>query len=169
MSTSMMVADWIKRIADEERRRDSLRLREDTLASQKADLIRQSGQRLVDDLRSTIVRDVEAFRAEFPGDPTRDVVVEATAPNGGFTVRRPGPAAVSLTVAPNLAAAAMVCHYSFTLSDGFPPRKDRLDMVFANDGDAALHLKHQGTGQVFSSAEALSELLLVPVFTGRPQ
>src|SRR6202163_460807 len=111
MSTSVVVPDWIKRIADDERKRDAVRFREDEVAAQKADLVRRSGRRLIDELRATVTRDVEAFRDEFAGDPARDIVVEATAPDGGFSVRKPAPAAVSLTVTPNLGAAAMVCHY----------------------------------------------------------
>ena len=34
----------------------------------------------------------DAFRDEFVGDAARDVVVEATAPDGGFVVRKPAPA-----------------------------------------------------------------------------
>jgi hypothetical protein len=30
-------------------------------------------------------------------------------------------------------------------------------------------MKHLGTGQVFATADALSEFLLGPVFTGRPR
>ena len=68
MSASVVVADWIKRIADDERKRDMVRVREDELAARKADLVRLNGRRLIDDLRSTVTRDVEAFRAEFAGD-----------------------------------------------------------------------------------------------------
>jgi hypothetical protein len=169
MSTSVAVADWIKRIADDERRRDSVRVKEDELAARKADLVRRNGRRLLDELRATVTRDVGAFRDEFAGDRARDIVVESTAPDGAFVVRKPAPAAVSLTVTPNLEAAAMVCHYRFTLPDGLPPREDRIDVVFAGDGGETLQMKHQGTGQVFATADALSEFLLVPVLTGRPR
>ena len=169
MSTSVAVADWIRRIADDERRRDTVRVREDEMAAQKADLVRRNGRRLIDELRATITRDVEAFRAEFAGDLARDMVVDAAAPDGGFVVRKPAPAAVSLTVTPNLDAAAMVCDYRFTLPNGLPPREDHIDVMFAGDGGETLHMKHHGTGQVFATADALSEFLLVPVFTGRPR
>jgi hypothetical protein len=169
MSTSVAVADWIKRIADDERRRDSVRVREDELAARKADLVRRNGRRLLDELRAAVTRDVGAFRDEFAGDRARDIVVEATAPDGAFVVRKPAPAAVSLTVTPNLEAAAMGCHYRFTLTDGLPPREDRIDVMFAGDGGETLQMKHHGTGQVFATADALSEFLLVPVLTGRPR
>jgi hypothetical protein len=169
MSSSIAIADWIKRIADDERRRDTLRIREEELAARKADLIRRNGRRLIDDLRATVTRDVEAFRAEFAGDPSRDIVVEPNEADGGFVVRKPAPAAVSLTVAPSLEAAAMVCRYRFTLTNGLPPREDRIDVLFAGDGGETIQMKHHGTGQVFTTAEALSELLLVPVLTGRPR
>jgi hypothetical protein len=59
------------------------------------------------------------------------------------------------------------------MTNGLPPREDRLELVFAgngeNDGGETLQLKHHGTGQVFASADAISEYLLVPVFTGRPR
>ena len=118
---------------------------------------------------TTVTRDVEAFRDEFPGDRARDIVVEATAPDGGFVVRKPAPAVVALTVTPNLEAATMVCHYRFTLTNGLPPREDRIDVTFAGDGGETLQMKHYGTGQVFATADALSEFLLVPVLTGRPR
>ena len=77
--------------------------------------------------------------------------------------------AVSLTVAPRLEAATMGCHYRFTLTNGMPPREDRFELVFAGDGGEPLQMKHHGTGQLFATADALSEFLLVPVFTGRPR
>lgn len=169
MSMSVAVADWIKRIAEDERKRDTVRVREDEMAARKADLVRLNGRRLIDELRATVSRDVEAFRAEFAGDLGRDVVVEATAGDGGFVVRKPVPAAVSLTVTPNLEAAAMACDYRFTLPNGLPPREDRIDVMFAGDGRETLQMKHHGTGQVFATADALSEFLLVPVLTGRPR
>jgi len=169
MSTTVAEADWIKRIADDERKRDTVVARESELAARKADLVRLNGRRLIDELRATVTRDVDIFRAEFVGDRTRDVVVEATAPDGAFVVRKPAPAAVSLTVAPNLEAAAMVCAYRFTLPGGLPPREDRFDLTFAGDGGETLQMKHHGTGRVFGTADALSEFLLVPVLTGRPR
>lgn len=168
-STSAAVADWIKRIADDERKRDAVRLRGDEMAARKNDLIRRHGRRLVDELRATITRDVDAFRAEFAGDPARDILVDDTAPDGGFVVRKPAPAAVSLTVTPSLEAATMVCHYRFTPTSGLPPREDRIQVMFVGDGDETLQMKHHGTGQVFATADALSEFLLVPVLTGRPR
>jgi hypothetical protein len=169
MSTSVEVADWIKRIADDERKRDTVRVREDEMAARKADLVRRNGQRLVDELRLAVTRDVGAFRDEFVGDRARDIVVEVTVPDGGFVVRKPAPAAASLSVTPNLEVAAMVCHYRFTQTNGLPPREDRIDVMFAGDGGETLLMKHHGTGQVFATADALSEFLLVPVLTGRPR
>ena len=169
MSTGVVVADWIKRIADDERKRDAVRVREEEEAARKADLVRVHGRRLIDELRATVTRDVEAFRDEFAGDRVRDIVVEATEPDGGFVVRKPACPAVSLTVALHLNAAAMGCHYRFTPTNGMPPREDRLELVFAADGGETLQMKHPGTGKVFATADALSEFLLVPVFTGRPR
>jgi hypothetical protein len=162
-------ADWIKRIADDERRRDAVRIREEEMAARKADLVRLNGRRLIDELRATVTRDVEAFREEFPGDRVRDIVLETMEADGGFVVRKPPPQAVSLTVAPRPDAAAMACHYRFMPTNDMPPRDDRFELVFAGDEGPALQIKHHGTGQVFATAEAVSEFLLVPVFTGRPR
>jgi hypothetical protein len=167
MSTSVVVTDWIKRVADEERRRDTVRARESELAARKTDLVRRDGRRLVDELRAAVTRDVDAFRDEFAGDSARDILVDVTAPHGGFVVRKPAPGAVSLTVSPNLESAAMVCLYRFTLADGLPPREDRIDVVFTSDGSETLQMKQHGTGQVFATTDALSEFLLIPVLTGR--
>ncbi len=169
MSTDVMVADWIKRIADNERKRDAVRVREEETAARKADLVRLNGRRLVDELRATVTRDVEAFREEFAGDRVRDIVLETMEPDGGFVIRKPAAPAVSLTVAPHLDVAAIGCHYQFTLTNGMPPREDRLELVFTGDEGPALQIKHHRTGQVFATADALSEFLLVPVFTGRPR
>jgi len=38
MSTGVVAADWIKRIADDERKRDAVRVREEETAARKADL-----------------------------------------------------------------------------------------------------------------------------------
>lgn len=169
MSTTVAVADWIKRIADDERRRDSLRLKEHETATRKADLVRRNGRELIDALRAAVTRDVDAFRSEFAGDGARAVIVDALALDGGFVVRKPAPAAASLTLTPNLEAAVLVCHYRFTVGDGLPPREDRLDVMFAGEAGETLLMKHHGTGQVFATADALSEFLLVPVLTGRPR
>lgn len=170
MSAGVAVADWIKRIADDERQRDAARSREGEMAARKADLIRLNGRRLVDELRATIMRDVEAFRDEFPGDLTRNIVMEVGDAEGGFVVGKPASPSVSLTVTPHLEAAAIGCRYQFTSTSGLPPREDRFELVFAGDtnGDP-LRLKHQGTGQVFATTDGLSEFLLVPVLTGRPR
>jgi hypothetical protein len=166
-TTTVVVAEWIRKIADDERRRDGVRVREDELVARKAELVRRNGRRVIDELRATVSRDIEAFRGEFEGDPSRLIVVEATAPEGGFVIRKPAPAGVSLAVAPNLEAATMVCHYRFTPSNGLPPREERIEMTF--DGGETLQITHRGTGQVFASGDALSEFLLTPVLTGRPR
>jgi hypothetical protein len=169
MSTGVAVADWIKRIADDERKRDAIRAREEEIAARKADLVRLNGRRLIDELRATVTRDVEAYRDEFAGDSAHEIVFDDNPPDGGFIIRKPVPPAVSLTIAPRLEAAAVGCHYRFTMTNGLPPREDRLELVFAGNGGETLQLKHHGTGQVFASSDAISEYLLVPVFTGRPR
>jgi hypothetical protein len=63
----------------------------------------------------------------------------------------------------------MACHYRFTSTQGLPPIEDRIDVMWVNDGTEALQMKHQVTGQVFATADALSEFLLVPALTGRPR
>ena len=167
--TEVVVADWIKRVADDERQRDAVRNREQETVNRKADLVRLHGRRIIDELRATVRRDVEAFQKEFEGDRTREIVFEATDADGGFVVRKPGFPLVSLTVAPRLDTAARNCHYRFTPAAGLPPREDRLELVFTGDGGETLQMKHHGTGQAFATADALSEFLLVPVFTGRPR
>ena len=167
MNTNVVVADWIKRIAADERQRDAARVREEEAVARKADLIRVHGRRLIEELRATVARDVAAFRDEFAGDRARDIVCENAQPGGGFVVRKPESPAVSLTVAPHLEAAAVACHYRFTVSNGLPPREVNIDLVFTGDGVETLQLKHHGTAQVFATADALSEYLLGPVFTGR--
>ncbi len=169
MTSTVVAAEWIKRIADDERRRDAVRAREEEAAARKADLVRRNGRRLINELREAVTRDIEAFREEFAGDPTRDIVIEAIEPGGGFVVRKVASPAVVLTVAPDMDAAAMGCHYRFTLRNGLPPREDRVELVLTGDVGEMLHVKHQGTGQMFTTTDALSEFLLVPVFTGRPR
>ncbi len=172
MTTGVVAAEWIKRIADDERKRDAVRIREEEMAARKADLVRQNGRRLLDELRAAVARDVEAFRCEFAGDPSRDIVFDAKEATGGFVVRKPASPAVLLTAEPHLDRASMDCHYRFTSTSGLPPREDRVELMFAPDGVAGadtLQIKTQRTGQGFASADALSEYLLGPVFTGRPR
>src|SRR5437764_11806905 len=102
-----MPGDWIKKLADDERKRDGVRSREVEIATRKADLVRTHGQRLLDELREIVARDVEAFQHEFPGDQTREIVFEGSQPEGGFVVHKPQYPTVSLNVAPRLAAAAV--------------------------------------------------------------
>ena len=63
---SMTSEDGIQRVS----RRTNWRLKRLTSS-------RRNGRRLVDDLRQTVTRDAEAFRAEFAGDRSRDIVTEA--------------------------------------------------------------------------------------------
>jgi len=169
MNTSVEVAGWIKKIADDERKRDAARVQDDEMAARKADVVRRHGRQLIDDLRAAVTRDVGAFRDEFPGDRTRDIVVDTAVPNGGFVIRKPAPAGVSLTVTPNLEAATMICDFRFTPTNALPPREDRIHVTFTGNGGETLQMKHLGTGQLFATSDALSEYLLVPVLTGRPR
>jgi hypothetical protein len=169
MDTTVVVADWIKRLADDERMRDAVRLQEEETTARQANLNHRNGQRLMGELRAAITRDVKAFREEFPRDDARAVVVEAAGPGGEFVVRKPARPGVSLTVTPNLNAAAMVCHFRFMLADGLPPREDRFEVMFAGESGDSLLMRHHHTGQVFATADGLSEFLLVPVLTGRPR
>jgi len=162
------MGEWIRRLADDERQRDGVRARATEAATQKADLVRAHGQRLLDELRTTVVRDLEAFRDEFPGDTTREIFFEAVQPEGGFVVRKPSYPTAALSIAPHLSTASVTCEYRFTPSNGLPSREDRLEFTFTSGGDT-LRIKHNGTGQVFTNADTLSEYLLVPVLTGRPR
>jgi len=169
MTTTSTVADWIKRIADDERRRDAVSARETEIVARKAALVQLQGQQLLEELRATVRRDIDAFRDEFAGDRARDIIMEDTQSDCGFVIRKPESPAVSLTVAPRLEAATVGCHYRFTPTDGLPPREDRFELMFADDGTDTLQIKIQATARVFTSADALSEYLLIPVFTGRPR
>ena len=165
-----MTMEWITRLAEDERKRDDVRLRATEAVMRKADLVRVHGQRLLDELRTAVVRDIEAFRGEFPGDPAREILFEAIQSDGGFVVRKPEYPAATLSVTLHLLTASFSCAYRFTPTNGLPPREDRLEFMFtSDDGDDRLQIKHHGTGQVFTNADALSEYLLVPVFTGRPR
>ena len=162
------IGAWIRRLADDERQRDGARARATEAATQKADLVRAHAPRLLDELRTTVVRDLEAYRDEFPGDTTREIIFEAVEPEGGFAVRKPSFPTAALSVSPHLSTASVTCEYRFTPSNGLPSREDRLEFTFTSGGDV-LRIKHNGTGQVFMNADTLSEYLLVPVLTGRPR
>jgi len=165
-----MTAEWITRLAEDERKRDNVRLRVTEAADRQAHLVAVHGQRLLDELRATVVRDIENFRHEFPGDAAREIEFEAAHSDGGFVIRKPGHPTVALSLVPRLGASSFSCEYRFTPVNGLPPREDRLEFMFTSDaGDETLQIKHRGTGQVFTSADTLSEYLLVPVFTGRPR
>lgn len=168
-TTTLVASDWVKRVAADERSRDAVRMREDESMARKATLVHVHGRKLLDELRATVVRDVDAFRNEFPGDAARELVFEGGETDAGFVVRKAAFPASTLTFAPHLDSAVVRCHYRFTPNQGLPPREDRFDLVFAGADAETLQLKHVGTGQVYAGADALSEYLLVPVFTGRPR
>jgi len=165
---SVVAADWIKRLADDERKRDAVRLAQQEETARKADVVRRHGGRLVDDLHAAILRDVESFQQEFPNDESRRIALDARNADGGFAVSKPASPSVSLTVDPHLEAATLACHYRFSLPNGLPPRDDRFDVIFSGDAEA-LQMRHHDTGRIFATADDLSEFLLVPVFTGRPR
>jgi hypothetical protein len=91
-------------------------------------------------------------------------------PDGGFVVRKPEAPTAALSVVPNLLAGSFRCEYQFTPTNGLPPREVRLEFMFASGIDQdTLHIKDHATGHMFTNLDALSEYLLVPVFTGRPR
>jgi hypothetical protein len=164
-----MSSDWIARLADDERKRDDVRLRAAATADRMAVLGRVHGRRLIDELRASVTHDIELFRREFPTDRTRVVVIGDVRPDGGFVVGKAEYPAVSLDVMPQTETAVIRCRYRFTTNNGIPAREAEEDFALAGDREESLQLKHQGTGQVFASIDALSEYLLAPVFTGRPR
>jgi hypothetical protein len=166
--TVVVIADWIKRVAEDERKRDAARLAEREEIARKAELVRLHGQRLVNELRAAVARDVESFCHEFSADQSRNIVLDA-GNDGALVVTNPSSPPTSLTVEPRLEMGTVNCHYQFTSAGGLPPREDRFDLVFAGDGGGRLQMKHQGTWRVFETSDALSEFLLVPVLTGRPR
>jgi hypothetical protein len=147
MKTGVMVADWIKRVVDDERGRDAVRRRENEDAARKADYIRLTMRRVVEELRAAVTRDVEAFRDAFEGDPGRAIVVESTQPANGIVIRKPAPAAASLTVTAHPEAAAVTCHYRFIVTDGLPPRETTIDITFIGGGDDVLQFKQLNSGR----------------------
>ncbi len=163
-----MTAEWVTRLANDERRRDEVQLRAKQAVDRRTDLVSQHGRRMLDELRTTVVRDVEAFRREFPGDPVRAFLIEEHM-DGGFSVRRLERPTASMAIVPTAAVGSLSCEYLFTSANGTPPRRDLLDFVFTNSTDNTLQLKLQGTAQVFTDSDTLSEYLLVPVLTGRPR
>lgn len=163
-----MTAEWVTRLADDERRRDEVKVRAKHAVDRRTDLVSQHGRRLLDELRTTVVRDVDAFRREFPGDPVRAFLIEEHV-DGGFSVRRLEAPTASMAIVPTAAVGALSCEYFFTSANGKPPRRDLLDFVFTHTSDNTLQLKLHGTAQVFTNADSLSEYLLVPVLTGRPR
>lgn len=163
-----MTAEWVTRLADDERRRDEVKRQAKQAVDRRTDLVSQNGRRMLDELRTTVVRDVEAFRREFPGDPVRAFLIEEHQ-DGGFSVRRLERPTASMAIVPTKAVASLSCEYLFTSANGTPPRRDLLEFVFTNTSDNTLRLKLQGTAQVFADPDALSEYLLVPVLTGRPR
>jgi hypothetical protein len=167
-ATARPIGAWITRLAEDERQRDAVRLRAAEAEARKAELVRVHGQRLFDELRTTLMRDIDGFRDEFPGDSSHEIIFEAVQ-GGGFVVRKPRRPTAILTVTPQLATASISCEYQFTSTNGMPPREDRFDFIFISVTDGMLHIKQQGTGQLFTNADTLSEYLLSPVFTGRPR
>jgi hypothetical protein len=93
MNTNVVVADWIKRIVDDERQRDAARVREEETAARKADLVRVHGRRLIEELRATVTRDVEAFLAEVSAIVERLVQIGPQAAPTRSAGAPPGPAA----------------------------------------------------------------------------
>ena len=150
-----MIREWITRLAGDERRRDAVRTSEMEAAARRR--ISRTGMDggWSTSLRSTITHDLDAFRLEFPFDSARELILDAGA-EGGFEVRKPGRPAVSLSVVPRWDTASVSCDYCFTSEGGLPARRERFDLVFAPIGADAARFKHDGSGQVFSTADALS-------------
>ena len=52
-------AEWVTRLANDERRRDEVQLRAKQAVDRRTDLVSQHGRRMLDELRTTVVRDVD--------------------------------------------------------------------------------------------------------------
>jgi len=140
-----MPTDWIKRIAEDERKRDDASLRGTEAAARKADVVHVHGQRLLDDLRLTVARDIGAFRHEFPSDQVREIVFDPVQVGGGFAVHKPRYPTASLNVAPNLDAA---------MKDVFTAQQELLQ----KKTDAAIaRIGKLGAGPDYAAAEVQLE------------
>ncbi len=112
MSTSVVVADWIKRVADDERKRDAVRVREEEMAARKADLVAST---VGDSLTNSVRRSRVISR---PSGTSLQETARATlswkrrSPKAGswFLRRNLRP---SSSRSPDLEAAAMGCHDRF--------------------------------------------------------
>jgi len=158
-----MAKGWVKRFAEEERRRDVSDRREVDALEHEADAVRAQNRALLDALRAQVARDVRAFAREFPD---RAITFEPGPLDGGFIVRRGHYPEVDLTVAPTDAAATISVQYLLASGSGTLAPKPRELVVAGHDADAA-HFRDEEGQQAFLKIEQLSEYLLVPVFTGR--
>jgi hypothetical protein len=157
-----MAKGWVRRFAEEERRRDAVERREVDTVAEQGEAVRARSLALLDALRTQVARDVKAFSREFPG---RSISFEQGLPGGGFVVRRGHYPEVHLTVVPNLSGSAISVQYllaSGTGTEAPPPR----ELVVAGHDDAP-HFRDEESQQAFRKIEQLSEYLLVPVFVGR--
>ena len=136
--------------------------------------MRVHDQRLLDTLRATVARDIEAFLdCEFPGDGARrGITLENSRTDGGLVVR---PTTRLPTATLNICARLDSDRRSGT--DTVASRRDGLaasrgshrGLVFIGDGDQSLVIEAPRHRTVFANADNLSEYLLLPVFTGRPR
>ena len=166
--TVRMTGAWIIRLAEDERKRDEVRLRAADVEARKAELVRVHGQRLFDELRTTLVRDIDAFRKEFPvirpaRSSSRPLRVREASWFANHEVRRqfslsrrtcPRPRSVASIGSPRPTACRRVKIGSTSSSPAW------LTTCCTSNSRC--------TGQVFTNADALSEYLLIPVLTGRP-
>jgi len=164
-----MTKGWIAQLAADERKRDDERARVMDAAARQADLVHIHGQRLMDDLRTTVGHDLDTVRDEFSADAAREITFEPLESDGGFTIRKSSHPTAALAVVPHLPAGSVICEYRFTSNNGMPSREDRVEFLLTGDATNTLRIKHKDSGQVFTTADALSEFLLVPVLTGRPR
>jgi hypothetical protein len=67
------------------------------------------------------------------GHPPREIVCGAQALEGSWFANPESPAG--------------------SLTNGLPPREDRVDLVFVGDGGETLQMKHPGTGKVFATVD----------------
>src|SRR5947208_13254617 len=109
-----MTSEWITLLAADERKRDDERSRIADVAARKADLVRLQGRQLIDELRTAVMRDLDAFRSEFPADAAREMTFEAVPPDGGFVIRKQAYPIAALSVTPHLPSGSVTCEYRFT-------------------------------------------------------
>ena len=157
------MSDWIRRMAEDEKRKLQDDARRQDFQLHRAKIIEVSGPAVWDRLRLKVQQDVDQYQQNFPGERAMAVRFDWTGETGldAFRVTKKSHPAVTLDVTLELAAQSINVCYTSTAEFGAEEQCTTSKFRFEVDEKDRVYLS--ADGREVLSAGQVSERLLRPV------